>query len=38
MHDSNNDNNNNNNECQKFPEETSMRDFNKHFLKINLLL
>ena len=32
MH-NNNNYNNNDNECQKFPEETFMRDFNKHFLK-----
>ena len=31
-------NNDNNNKCQKFPEETFKGDFNKQFLKINLLL
>ena len=36
MHNSSNDNNNN--ECQKFSEETFLSDFNKLFLKINLLL
>ena len=34
----NNNDNNSNNECQKFPEETFFGDFNKHFLKISLLL
>ena len=34
----NNHNDNNNNQCQKFSEETILGDFNKQFLKINLLL
>ena len=41
MYSNNNDNNNNNNnnqKCQKFPGKTFLRDFNKQFLKINLLL
>ena len=38
MYNMHNNNNDNNNECQKFPKETFFRDFNKHYLKINLLL
>ena len=30
----NNNNDDNNNKCQKFPEETFLRDFNKQFLKL----
>ena len=41
MYSNNNDNNNNNNnnqKCQKFPGKTFFPDFNKQFVKINLLL
>ena len=30
----NNNNDDNNNKCQKFPEKTFLRDFNKQFLKL----